>query len=345
MTGDRHGWPDDAAAERLLRGGPGGVRDEAADGQAQALGMLLAAAREPVPGSAGGENAALAAFRVARSGAPRTWHRRAMSARTMIGVAVAGLAFGGVAVTAGTVGFSGLPGLDTGRPESSASGSMDPTQQGRPSATAGSTGSPLPGGPARARERELDKLCRSYEEGLQAHGRAGTLDDEALALLADEAGGADKVPDYCADRMAGGAEASGGSEAAEGKKGKDGKQGKEGKKGKTGKTGKEGPEGENGNNGNANSGGNESGNAKGGGNNGTASGGAPADPAPQPPEKSEDPPNDAQSGPPAEPRTARARHTPDENRCAATPPGHGRAHGQAKGHGGGQGRGHGRRSC
>ncbi|MDT9683220.1 hypothetical protein RND61_14225 [Streptomyces sp. TRM76323] len=180
MADERYEWLDHEAAERLLRGEPVDADDDYAQWQVERLSEVLDSARGGVgplaPGPSGelpGEEAALVAFRAARSAhvtksqvatgsdlgsvrmgtalrplrpaRPRGWTR---PARWGLAASVAGLAVGGVAVAASTGVLPTFGGHKTPLPAASASAPTTPV--GPAVVPPGSTGpraSTGPGGP------------------------------------------------------------------------------------------------------------------------------------------------------------------------------------------------------
>lgn len=155
-----------------------------------------------------GEQRALAAFRAARdAGAhrartrrrddwrPREQRRLARSVKTALSLFVASLTLGGAAFAA--IGSSDTPDAssgDKGGPTSTAGAHDRPAA--KPS-TASGAASGKPGHPATAQDTEAK--CRAYE---QVASRGQVLDSTAWQRLVTEAGGADKVADYCAEQLA-----------------------------------------------------------------------------------------------------------------------------------------------
>ncbi|MFD0571483.1 hypothetical protein ACFQ0T_22620 [Kitasatospora gansuensis] len=170
-----------------------------------------------------------------------TRRARAFSAKALLAAGLA-TALGGVAVAATTGGLTHLPGGLGGGPEAqapmsalpsasapwsgrpsgqpfeqrstspSATGAKSARPEPSPSTPAGpvpSTTPPgvLPGTPAA--QAELERLCRTFTERLQAGDRVKTLvADPAFAPLVSEAGESEKVQEYCVRLV--GAAASGG---------------------------------------------------------------------------------------------------------------------------------------
>lgn len=194
MSTNRFRRIDRRTAEQLLRGA-------AVDGQAgdpaTALGDLLAAAAAPArSGEQAGEQVAMAAFRSAQLAPAPQSRRRSMFTTKLAGLlsakflaaGAAAAAVSGVAVAA-TTGTLDIPSDPPGAPPTSHA-----TSTARPSSTpAGKSGEhPTP---------SLVGLCQAYTAGAGSeHGDA--LSSPAFEYLTTSAGGADKVPTYCADLLA-----------------------------------------------------------------------------------------------------------------------------------------------
>ncbi|MEU9603200.1 hypothetical protein [Streptomyces sp. NPDC048057] len=244
MADERYEWLDQDTAERLLRGEPVGALGEPARTEAVRLDRALRdAAPAPAPGELPGEAAALAAFRAARTPAtaqsdardgtlgvvrlgtaPHSRRRRArLSSPFRFGVvaAVAGFAFGGVAVASGgdllpspfgnasssggsaTAGTASDPLADRSPDKHSGSPSRPPH---RPSGKAGAP-SGAPKGPGEGQSAEGKRAARNAELHLRAlhacsHHRVGTLDANGRKLLAAAAKGRDRIDAYCTARLA-----------------------------------------------------------------------------------------------------------------------------------------------
>jgi hypothetical protein len=176
----------------LLSGEPGDPRHSN-----DLLAVLLAQAAAPVKAAElAGEEAAVAAFRDARSAGasgaarpgtavPRWMHRSVQLAA----VAVTATAAGGIALAAGTGPRSPDP-----APTSPGASASPSRPAGTPSGGRGQVAGRPPAGGA---EPSTVGLCRAYRAGAgDAPGRA--LDNPAFAALIEAAGGRDKVPGYCA---------------------------------------------------------------------------------------------------------------------------------------------------
>lgn len=206
--------------ERLSGGGTSGRRAHPgavfgprhAEGDAGLEALIAAAVRQDVI-DAEAEQRAVAAFCAARdAGAHRARSRRRddwrpsgrrtrLSVRATLSVLAASLTLGGVAyATIGSGGFpGGIPDGRTGRPQPGSSAPdrtpdqtiTDPSASASPGPSA-STGADRP-----ATAEDAEAHCSAYEE-VRAQGRA--LDATAWRRLVTEAGGEDKVEDFCADR-------------------------------------------------------------------------------------------------------------------------------------------------
>jgi len=197
-----------AAAERLLRGQPADPRRPD-----DLLAAMLATAAAPARADElAGEEAAVAAFRQARAAdAVRTidliddspaaperswepvWARRWTRHPVRIAlVALTATAVGGVALAAGSVGWSQGP----ADPQPASASAAVPRAAGGPSAGRGQGGSP-----AALPHPSPVGLCHAYTAGAgDAPGKA--LDNPAFASLIKAAGGKEKVAGYCAAVLA-----------------------------------------------------------------------------------------------------------------------------------------------
>ncbi|MFC0439987.1 hypothetical protein [Kutzneria buriramensis] len=196
---DRHPL-DRRTAERLLDGAPVAGGHPLAD--------LLAAATVPAGGGElAGEDAAVAAFRAARPGPVS--HRRPSKLKNLANARIAAVAaavaviLGGVATAAATgylpTPLGGHPAVvpahasaaEPSSTTSSTSHTTKPDNDDHGSPTSGASPSP-----------SLTGLCNAYIAGAGSdHGKA--LDNPAFGSLIDNAGGRDKVDEYCADLLAG----------------------------------------------------------------------------------------------------------------------------------------------
>ncbi|GDY28470.1 hypothetical protein [Gandjariella thermophila] len=179
------------------------------------LADLLAAAAAPArDGELAGEQAALAAFRNARSPAhqPRrrsmieTMRGRLLTAKAAAIAAVAATTVGGVALAASGSLSAEHSAPPTGHPAPESAADAPPTTTGSADArTNGPSDRPSP-------NPSLVGLCHAYTAGAGSdHGKA--LQSPAFRVLIDTAGGPDRVPGYCAGLLAGapGADHSGGN--------------------------------------------------------------------------------------------------------------------------------------
>ncbi|GHF65395.1 hypothetical protein [Streptomyces griseosporeus] len=205
--------------ERLSGGGTSGRRAHPdavfgprhTEGDAGLEALIAAAVRQDVI-DAEAEQRAVAAFCAARdAGAHRARSRRRddwspsgrrtrLSVRATLSVLAASLTLGGVAyATIGSGAFPDGPDGRTGRPQPGTSAPDRAPEQAvtDPSASTTPSGSPSadPDRPATAEDTEAH--CTAYEQ-VRAQGRA--LDATAWRRLVSEAGGEDKVEDFCARR-------------------------------------------------------------------------------------------------------------------------------------------------
>ncbi|MGW4030063.1 hypothetical protein ACWEFL_12195 [Streptomyces sp. NPDC004838] len=263
MANERYEWLDKETAERLLRGEPVEALDERARIQVARLNQALYAAARPQlrthpddgAGEMPGEAAALAAFRKVRAEAatggqslgmvriaprPRSPFRTRLGLPVRFGVAaaVAGFAFGGVAVASGT-GFLPSPFDGTPGPVSSVSApTPDPlvTESPRnrkavppqPSGPAGTVGTPSATGDPGSESSDTDppaiatgeaegpgKGKKKGQQGKQGKRktdrhlktvkacedyRDGTIDAESRKFLEQAAKGPARIREFC-DRM------------------------------------------------------------------------------------------------------------------------------------------------
>ncbi len=180
-------------AEQLLRGRPVGPL-ASRDANRDALTDLITAAAAPARASElGGEQEAVAAFRVARL-TPATQLRRPSMIKTgmaklltlKIALAAAGaLAAGGVALTAGT---GHIPSQFGGTSANSHASTHASTHSDAARPAAHPNASPSP---------SLRGLCSAYTAGVStSHGKA--LDNPAFTALITAAGGKDNVAKFCA---------------------------------------------------------------------------------------------------------------------------------------------------
>jgi hypothetical protein len=177
------------------------------DGPDPVTDLLTAAAAPARAGELAGERAALAAFRSARLAPVHRRRRRSMTqmmgarlltARAAVIAAVAATTVGGVA-------FAASGGLSAGHGVPPATVPASPGSAFEPQ-TSTATGS----GGVRSTEAGVDLtrpdpslvgLCHAYTAGAGAdHGKASQ--SPAFRALIDTAGGADRVPGYCARLLA-----------------------------------------------------------------------------------------------------------------------------------------------
>ncbi|MFC5750275.1 hypothetical protein [Actinomadura rugatobispora] len=190
-----HGLDRDAA-ERLLDGGPGDPRS----GSGALAGVLAAASAPARAGELAGEDAAVSAFQVAtvrRSAAAR---RRGSVFVRLVPLKIAAVVLGTATAASGMVLAGGAMGLPVG-PLSSGRESPPPsipldrsTSTARPDSephAKSGTASPKSSRPA------LVNLCRVYL-AVDPPRRAQELGKPTLRALVDAAGGANRVPGYCA---------------------------------------------------------------------------------------------------------------------------------------------------
>lgn len=204
MSTHRFRWTDRRAADQELRDALGTGRPAAPD----ALGELLRAAARPArEGELAGEQAAVAAFRVAdlnRAAAFRAANPDHPAPRprrlTMLKTTLASLLTAKVLAPAAALAAAGGITLAT------ATGALptpDETPAGPPSEVTTTPRSPesMPSGKPDMPSSALPGLCQAYTAGAGAeHGKA--LDSPAFQALAAEAGGADKVSGFCDNVLA-----------------------------------------------------------------------------------------------------------------------------------------------
>ncbi|MEV6713379.1 hypothetical protein AB0M48_15210 [Lentzea sp. NPDC051208] len=190
---------DRRTAEQLLRTAPGQLPVAGHD----RLSDLLAAAGAPARDQElAGEQAAMAAFRDARlAPAPQRWRPRMLKAAlaNLLAVKIAGVA----ALTAGGIALAAaagtLPGQQREEPTtpagtttvvSTTSATTAATSKG-PEQKPDNSASPSP---------SLKGLCQAYTAGAGSeHGKSH--DNPAFSALITAAGGAERVPGFCADLL------------------------------------------------------------------------------------------------------------------------------------------------
>ncbi|GGY02400.1 hypothetical protein [Streptomyces djakartensis] len=203
--------------ERQSEGGLAGhgPRHALLDSEVEAL-IVASLVRDGVDAEA--ERRAVAAFRIARGAGARTartrrrddWRPRegrhlGRSLRTTLGVLLASLTLGGVAVAAiGVAGSSDGPDHGPhdgpGHPPVSSSAPRDPARTPSRDGDAGHGTGSAPARPDRpAPARDTEAHCRAYQ---QADGRGRATDATAWRRLVDAAGGESKVTEYCARQLA-----------------------------------------------------------------------------------------------------------------------------------------------
>ncbi|WDZ83061.1 hypothetical protein [Micromonospora cathayae] len=205
--------PDEQATERLLAAAAAPHADESPDPVVR----LLAAASAPAgPGDLAGEEAALAAFRAARTERPAPTAGRPRRRRTVGTLAwVAGVAVTATAgVAVATVGLdrpdpASTPPPATGTPGTPPTGqSTDPSGPSPSAGTAAPTPTPTSGtaGPGRDAGRatsavpaSLPGLCNAYLAQPDRAERGRSLRSPAFRALVDAAGGPAQVEEYCRD--------------------------------------------------------------------------------------------------------------------------------------------------
>jgi hypothetical protein len=185
-------------AERLLRGASG---HEQVTGHDRLTDLLAAAAAPARDRELAGEQAAVAAFRDARL-APALQRRRPWMLKTALAnllsvkiAAVATAAAGGIALAAAA---GTLPGQHREEPVSPAGTSVVATtttttaaKQDKQDKKPENSASPSP---------SLKGLCQAYTAGAGSeHGKAH--ENPAFSALIAAAGGADRVPAFCADLL------------------------------------------------------------------------------------------------------------------------------------------------
>ncbi|RKN45420.1 hypothetical protein D7223_17635 [Micromonospora endolithica] len=187
---------DQETAERLL----GSPIDDHPDGPRSLVVLLSAIRAAPRDEELAGENAALQAYRRARSGSPLALPARRRRGRATVRAAWAGVlvaASGGVAFAAagGDLPHPLRPPAPTTAPSATDPGAPGASPTADPDT---GSGTPAPGDrPTRA--ASLAGLCRAYRA--DAGGDPGRpLDNPVFGDLVGAAGGRERVPGYC-DRV------------------------------------------------------------------------------------------------------------------------------------------------
>jgi hypothetical protein len=163
------------------------------------LSDLLAAAAAPARDhELAGEQAAVAAFRAARLDvAPQPRRSRMLSLLSVKIAATAAAAAGGIALAAAA---GALPGQQREEPAPTAGTNVVSTTSTTPKAATPGTPGEKPDNSA-SPSPSLQGLCQAYTAGAGAeHGKA--RENPAFSALTAAAGGADKVPAFCADLLA-----------------------------------------------------------------------------------------------------------------------------------------------
>jgi hypothetical protein len=198
MSNDRSRRIDRRTAEQLLRGASGEARVSGHDRLTDLLASAAAPARDR---ELAGEQAAMAAFRSARRAtAPqrrRPWMLKIALANllTVKIAAVTAAAAGGIALAAAAGSLPGqqrdehAPPADTKVVTTS---TTEAARSAKPEQKPDNSASPSP---------SLKGLCQAYTAGAGSeHGKAH--ENPAFSALITAAGGADKVPAFCADQLA-----------------------------------------------------------------------------------------------------------------------------------------------
>ncbi|MBB4905896.1 hypothetical protein [Actinophytocola algeriensis] len=158
--------------------------------------VLRAAAAPAHPGELAGEEAALAAFRVAAATVPsrpsmlRTVLAKVLTVKAVILLAVAGSAGIVVAATGGV-----LPTPWSAAPPAAESSTAAPAPTSADRST--EAGAPRPAESSAPNASPVTELCQRYAAHDQ-QGKAKALNDPAFGPLVAAAGGKGKVADYCA---------------------------------------------------------------------------------------------------------------------------------------------------
>ncbi|MGW4210245.1 hypothetical protein ACWEIJ_19810 [Lentzea sp. NPDC004789] len=194
MSTDRSRRIDRRTAEHLLRGAPVPGHDRVSD--------LLAAASAPARDrELAGEQVAVAAFRDARlAAAPQRRRPRMLkiALANLLSVKIAGaaaLTAGGIALAAAT---GTLPGQHRVEPTTPVNTNVVSTTSVTSPATSKAQEEKRDDHPSPT--PSLKGLCQAYTAGAGAeHGKAH--DNPAFSALESAAGGADRVPAFCADLL------------------------------------------------------------------------------------------------------------------------------------------------
>jgi hypothetical protein len=226
---------DEETVERLLTGDL--PPSQAPPGYARVAALLAAATAEPTAEELAGQSEVLAELRAVTRPQPRraaAHTRRAARSprRRWAGLAavalVGGLVTGGAAMAAS--GNLPAPVRNVARSilgAESDTGPVAPTQSGQQPAAAGPSHSSTPTGPTAASQGgqpaatadrgpdptaagspggpDVERLCQAFLAG-KGTEQGKKLDATAFQTLARLAGGAEKIPDYCQETLAGGAE-------------------------------------------------------------------------------------------------------------------------------------------
>jgi hypothetical protein len=196
---NHHRRLDRATAERLLSGDPAAV----SLGQESLANLLAAAAASGRHRELGGEQAAMAAFRVAHRVPPTQQRSRSMMKTALAKIltakaaaVVAATMIGGVAVAAGT---GTLPTSHKhAAPSPSQSQAAETSETGPETSKAASAKATSHA--SAAPSPSMVGLCTAYANVVNSHGKA--LDNPAFTALVTAAGGKDKVTSWCTTLLA-----------------------------------------------------------------------------------------------------------------------------------------------
>jgi hypothetical protein len=196
---NHHRRLDRATAERLLSGDPAA----ASPGQESLAHLLAAAAAPGRHRELAGEQAAMAAFRVAHRVPPTQQRSRSMIKTALAKIltvkaaaVVAATTIGGVAVAAGT-GNLPKPHQHEAPTQSQSQGAETSETGTEASKAASAKASPHA---SAAPSPSMVGLCTAYANVVDSHGKA--LDNPAFTALATAAGGKDKVASWCTTLLA-----------------------------------------------------------------------------------------------------------------------------------------------